>query len=147
MSYPRELVEGIASRILEETAFVFVEEGATATGGIDLAVAIDFVGPKQGRIVLASTRTLAAEVAANMLGLDPDEPDSVADTDAEGALAELLNIFAGSLVCELFGSQTVCHLGIPSVVSSDELSTAELCIALVTDGGEPVEIRLAPARA
>lgn len=146
MNFPTDLVRETAIRILEEAAFVFAETAPEADGtALDLAVAIEFAGPGKGRIVLASTRDFAADLAANMLGTEPGDPAALAD--AEAALAELLNIFAGSLVCELFGSATVCHLGIPSLVPAAELAAAPLCIALITDDERPLEFRLEPLEA
>lgn len=144
MSFPRELVEETARRTLEEAAFVFADSADPEAGAplADVAVAIDFAGPTRGRIVLASTKDLAVEVAANMLGGDPDDPEAAAAASA--ALAEILNIFAGTLVRELFGPSAVCHLGIPSPVPVEELASAELRIPLLTDTEQPLEFRLHP---
>lgn len=133
----------VARRILEEAAFVFAEaaeEMDDPSSSHAVSVGIDFNGPQSGMIVLAASRPFAIELAANMLGQDPEDPVAVSEADA--ALAELLNIFAGALAYEVFGSQAVCHLGIPRAIPLASLPPPSLRVPLVTDSAERLEFQL-----
>lgn len=133
-------IREVVIRTLEETAFVFAEPAPEAELEGGVATVIRFDGPASGRMVLASTAPFCVELAATLLGSEPDDPE--AEANAGAALAELLNILAGALVHRMFGRTAVCDLGIPAPVAADEAAAAQAVVALVTDGGERLELRL-----
>lgn len=130
-----------ATRLIEETAFLFVEPTSEPAPIPDcLACSLAFAASAEGRLELLAPREIAVEAAANMLGLEPGDPS--ASDAAEEALAELLNILAGSLVHEIFGKGVLCHLEIPRPIAPGDGGDATLRIPLVTDEGMPLELRL-----
>ena len=105
----------VGLRIFEEAAFLFTEPGqAPGREARDpLEATLEFGGPGAGEIRLSTDREVAVLIAANMLGLEKDDPEAA--ESAEQALGELLNVLGGSLMVDLFGTREVCHLGIPRV--------------------------------
>lgn len=110
-------LEGVLSDILEKQAFVFAEacpvEDLKAEAEDYLHATIAFEGPLCGLLGLATSRDLCAELAANMLGIEPD--DAVAEEDASDALKELLNVVCGQFLTALYGNEPVFQLSIPKV--------------------------------
>jgi hypothetical protein len=105
----------VASRMFEETAFIFTEpwEDAPMLESEVVSASIDFQGPHSGTVAMAADSSFCTTLAANFLGLEPDDPEAIRNGNA--ALGELLNIIAGALMEEWFGTETVCHIGIPLV--------------------------------
>ncbi len=116
----REQIAEVAGRVLEEAAFIFTEPMEEEEEWDDdvLMSVISFSGPKKGRIALASSFQFGTELAANLLGVEPD--DEQAAEKAGGALSEILNMLAGSLVAEVFGTGVVVNLGIPETKRIDK---------------------------
>jgi chemotaxis protein CheY-P-specific phosphatase CheC len=81
---------------------------------------MEFAGPFTGALILMAPRAFCDQTAANVLGLEADEPE--AQRGAEDALKELLNIACGNLLTTLAGEEPVFDLSIPKVeaISGDE---------------------------
>ncbi|MBN1824780.1 MAG: hypothetical protein JW958_00855 [Candidatus Eisenbacteria bacterium] len=116
----------VTARVLEEASFVFtepVDDGSFPAGDV-LETTLAFGGPDpdrdSGRLVFAATPAFSIDLAANLLGIEPDDPDA-ADKGRDG-LKELLNMIGGVLMSEWFGADAICSLGIPdaAVVSREE---------------------------
>lgn len=113
-----ETLNEVASRILEDTAFIFsapLPEGQQHQGEI-LEATLTFIGPLRGNMRLVSSTAFGVELAASMLGIEPGEAEAV--ENGRAAFGELLNIVGGALVAEWFGTARACHLGIPAVVQN-----------------------------
>ncbi|MGC4115302.1 MAG: chemotaxis protein CheX [Myxococcales bacterium] len=110
-----DFLEKVTVDILERAAYVFADlpEDEPALLGAALVARLDFSGPQQGAVTLATTPSLAGDIAANMLGEEPG--GAAATAGARDALAELLNVLSGALMVQLFGSREVCTLGMPQV--------------------------------
>jgi chemotaxis protein CheY-P-specific phosphatase CheC len=134
----------VAARVLEDAAFLFVEAAGDDGGasGPRVVAAMDFGGPAPGQLHLAVPPDLAAELAANLLGVEPDDPEA-ADR-GEAAVGELLNMIGGVLTAETFGTDVVCPLGIPVVRVTDpgEAPASEIAVAsrLVDENGRAVDV-------
>ncbi len=112
----RAMLTRIVTQVFEDLAFMFVDpaEGPPdLAGGQWLEVRMPFEGPGSGRLALAAPVGLCREAAGNILGLDP-EATGACDR-ASDALKELLNVICGHVVCELFGTEPIIHLGIPAI--------------------------------
>ncbi len=101
-----------------------------------------FKGPRSGKVELFAARELAMSIAADMLGIDADDPD--ATSLADGALGEITNVIAGALVARLFGTGCLVELGIPVV---DHVvpgpKQGESCgLKLVDMEGRAIDVRL-----
>jgi len=112
---------------------------------------LDFSGPRQGRITVRCGNALASALAANLLGVSPD--DAEAGAKAGDALGEVLNVLCGNLVTRVFGSQQTVHLSVPTVLPActahahrdqpgghPEAVLEEACVLTFDD--QPVEFRL-----
>jgi CheY-specific phosphatase CheX len=110
-------------------------------------VTLEFSEPRAGRIELHAGQELALAVAADMLGVDADDAD--AERLADGALAEVTNVIAGSLVASLFGTDCLVELGIPVVDHrAPEPSSAGDCGLILVDlEGRGIDVRASFAEA
>jgi hypothetical protein len=109
-------LERVLSQILEDAAFLFTEPAPPGSPcPVPLYEAtLAFTAPRPGKLTLRAGPELGAEAAANLLGLDASEDE--AKQNAGPALGELLNMVAGLLMKEWFGTQAHCSLGLPVVV-------------------------------
>jgi len=103
--------------VLEQLAFMFAEppENETphlAAGGIVQAT-MGFKGPFDGTLDLVVPRAMCEELAANVLGLEPD--DEMVTHAPFDALKELLNVTCGNLLTALAGEEPIFDLTIPEV--------------------------------
>jgi hypothetical protein len=143
-----ELLAGTLARTLEEAAFVFAEpdEAGAPLGDALLEARLSYVGPHEGELALSAPRSLAATLAANLLG--EDEGGAAATGDDEDAMGELLNMVAGAWVAEVFGDEARCLLGLPRVRAVDPreragaLASADVAAALVEEEGRRIDLSL-----
>lgn len=154
MSDRTALIDGLASslsrvaaQVFEDAAYIFTEPAEPAEGAQSptTTAGIDFHGAVSGRIVIAAEPEFCADLAANMLGTETDDPE--AGGKAKSALGEIANIIAGVWVADVFGADTLCTVGIPLVedTPSDGLpASTENCrrLALSDDQGRNVELAL-----
>lgn len=147
-----DVVRDTLIQTFEDAAFIFAEptDEAPEWEGPRVEVQMSFQGPEPGSggsLLLTASREFATKLAANLLGVEMDDPnDPEMDRKAEGALSELLNIYAGFLVSELYGQDVVCQLGIPQArpLAEGEASSVQgdpCCAAtLLTDEGDRVDV-------
>ncbi len=97
-------------------AFIFVNDPDedTPTPKYTLQSSIQYSGPNKGRLVLRCDGRFAATLAANLLGVDPQ--DSEAEKGRLDALRELMNVFCGNFVTEAYGTDGLYELSIPEVI-------------------------------
>jgi CheY-specific phosphatase CheX len=123
----RSVVEGV----LERFAFILAEADADGApgaewgkrGGEYLHVSITFSGLSEGVVNLMAPDGLCRQLAANVLG---GELDEVTGEQAEDALKELANVVCGELIERLFGTDSVFHLTVPTLLRADEGKWREL---------------------
>lgn len=113
MPVTETMLRDVVMRTLTDSAFMFPFPSDTPVSDVELRVRITFEGPEPGALELGAPLSFARALAANLLGLEPDDPEL--DSSAIGALLELSNITAGLLVEHAWGS-TGCRLGIPAPV-------------------------------
>jgi CheY-specific phosphatase CheX len=128
MSDAREKFLGVLSGVLERFAFVFVEasDGDPGIAGFKdrlLQAAIMFRGKAEGAIALSAPAALCKEMAANILGMDPEEAD---DDAGEDALKEIVNVICGEMMPVLFGEKEVVDLTVPALCRIDSGKWQEL---------------------
>lgn len=113
--YTGELTR-IFSDVLEQFAFMFADppESESPALGEDLIVAsMTFRGPFQGALTLAAPRSMGPVLAANVLGLDPD--DELVSRAPFDALKELLNVTCGNVLTAIAGEEPVFDLTVPEI--------------------------------
>ncbi|HNX19050.1 MAG TPA: chemotaxis protein CheX [Acidobacteriota bacterium] len=107
---------------------------------LDVAVVVDISGPRRGRMALAVSRGILAELAANMLGDDVPLPlDQQRD-----ALGEMLNIICGAFLPNLEDDDGTYSISSPRPATFEEES-AEGAIVVhfgVEDGRAALSLRL-----
>jgi CheY-specific phosphatase CheX len=104
----------LSSCVLADCAFLLTEpaDGSIALDTDLVHAVVEVTGARSGSLALSVPRPLAAVVAADMLGVSPDDPEVRAQ--AEGAVAELANVLVGAVV-ERFCHGEACELGLPKV--------------------------------
>jgi hypothetical protein len=145
------MLEEVLGQVLQEAAFVFAEpadEPEDWTPPV-LTAEIAFECSRGGVLRLALPPRGAVEIAANMLGVDPGDPE--AEEHARAAVAEILNVIGGAFVTRFFGTKVPSQLGLPSTAIVDAPGgAARTCVAtLLLESGDPVvlELDLEPAGA
>ncbi|MBK8803469.1 MAG: chemotaxis protein CheX [Fibrobacteres bacterium] len=113
----REALEAVSQRILEEAAFFFSDPMTDSAKrpnedwdpvGIEMSWEGD---ASSGTIRVWSDTALLVVLAANMLGVEEDNPK--AHTQQRDALGEVLNMVLGNCLTEAWGPGPVFQLGIP----------------------------------
>jgi len=135
----------LAQSTFADTAFLLTEPTAESHGPSPdcLCAVIGFDAEVKGRLVLAAPTALAAQLAADMLCVDASDEQAVAH--AGGALAELVNVFAGVLVPQVFGESGEWALGLPRVLLAEPpLGAGERSrgVTLVSDAGHAIRVEL-----
>ncbi len=111
----REALANVTRSVLETAVFLFCDDvpmGAEPLKGDVIEAVIRFEAATSGQIALRLPRNLGLEAAANLLGVEADDPD--AQESAMAAVAELLNMISGSALKEWFGAQARWSLGVPA---------------------------------
>lgn len=137
-----EALSKVAVRILEEAAFLFSDDLAPADRpGHEwqpIGTSLSYEGSKDsGTVQVWAEPAMVRSLASNMLGLNEDDPES--STHIADALKELLNMVLGNVLTEVWGTEPVFHLGIPTLLDGDEWSPQAATRGLwLTVEGHPV---------
>jgi hypothetical protein len=110
----RELAEIVAD-VLGDLAFLVGDEEASERMPEDgwLECGISYRGPMSGRLQCWCTRVFATQLAANLLGIEPE--DGSAEAAAHDAVQEFMNVVCGQVVTAWYGREPVFNLTIPTV--------------------------------
>lgn len=136
----QETLNSVLADVLEKQAFMFAEpaegEELETPDGVSFQAAMSFSGPYTGKIVLAAPIEMCREIAANVLGIEPDE--EISESSARDSLKEVLNVLCGNLLTELAGSEPEFDISIPSTGEVDpgnwsELSADPACVHYMVD--------------
>ena len=108
--------------ILMKYAFMFGDaspkDELPTNGSNYLRAAIDFSGYRSGTLEISTSTELCAELAANVLGIEPDDDNSV--DNSSDALEEFINVVCGQFLTTAFGDAPVFDLSPPSVLEIGE---------------------------
>jgi hypothetical protein len=142
---PETLADLVAST-LEDAAFVFAEpvEPAPAFPSPVLEARLDFGGADGGELAIVATVPLSRSLAANLLGLEPDEPET--RQRAGDALGEFVNMLAGSVMLALYGPKAQTRIGVPTVreLPSAPVRHGGTSVSLTTEEGERIDAFVGP---
>ncbi len=140
-------VEDAFCDVLEKLAFAFAEPVAKDElpdcSGENVRVDVAFTGGMRGDLGIAVPRRLCDEMAANILGL---EPDSVIESDqALDAVKEVASVVCGHVLTAVAGEEPVFDLSVPTARPLDEegwvtLLDCDDCLAFMVDDS-PVLVR------
>lgn len=122
----REAMEIVATRILEDAAFLFTEDASDAgarfgSGWVPSGAQLRWEGPSCGTMRVWADPSLLPVLAANMLGIDEDDPDALAK--GADALREILNMVVGNSLTEAWGPGPVFRLDIPCDIDPADFAT------------------------
>jgi CheY-specific phosphatase CheX len=112
-----EALAGVTRSVLETAAFLFCDEvpsDVEPQEGPVIEASISFQAATSGRLVLRLPLKLGLEAAANLLGIEPDEPEAA--ESARAAVGELLNMISGSALQAWFGAGASYSMGVPATV-------------------------------
>ena len=126
MDYNSVLLKSVCEMVLEQIAFLFsesAEERVDISGDDWYYGTMEFCGPLLGTMQIATRYQLSRLLAANMLGVEPEEEQSV--RCAGDAVKELLNIVCGRFLTEAFGEDTVFTLSAPDVFTKSSTFITE----------------------
>ena len=144
-----EMLTEVLSSVLEEAAFFMIEPEPVpdSLDGDVFSATIDFEAVRGGQLRLTASRNLARNLAANMLGIDPN--DAEADEQGRNALGEILNVLGGAFITRHFGTKVPFQLGLPTVEDELPIGRKPTCAAAVrVETGDLVvlELDLEPGR-
>lgn len=109
---------------------------------VDVAMAVTFSGPLNGRLVLKATAHILPAIAENMLGSEAVDGIAV----QRDALGELANVMCGNLLPLIGGAQAVFVLSAPQEYSKEKdgsrcLPSARACVG-IEDGRAVAQLLL-----
>lgn len=115
----------VLSDVLGDLAFMVADDEVpeVPAGTVWLHGEIRYTGSSVGALQLWCTRGFATRLAANLLGLEPDEGE--AQVGAEDAVREFMNVLCGQLVTTWFGNGPVFNLSIPDVCECTDAPRVE----------------------
>lgn len=131
----------VVTNVLEDLAFLVSDDGPLRSTPEThwLECAISYQGPVSGKLTCWCTRNFAIQLAANLLGADP-ENDEVLNQIGD-ALREFMNVVCGQFVTTMHGSGPVFDLTIPTATdcpSPPEFNAeGEDAACLLSVSGEP----------
>jgi len=133
----RDSVLDGAKEVFETMIFMALEEVADQTWEMEdvtLLGTITFKGSLEGCLGICCGVNCARTIAANMLGMDPE--DEISDDDINDAVGEVANMVMGAVKARIQDSVGNVEVSIPSVVQGMELknSLGERANELVIDG-------------
>jgi hypothetical protein len=129
-----EKIEKIFGEVLERWAFLFNEAEErddlkeSPPGGVS-GIRIAFSGAGSGFLELALPATLGPVIAANVLGLDPEDEQAAGASD--DALREMANVLCGHFLTAQAGEGPLFDLEPPACFSGEE--GAKFWMALAGD--------------
>jgi CheY-specific phosphatase CheX len=144
----KQLLSEVFCEVMEKLAFMFGEftakEELSQTTSDCVQARMTFTGALTGALALVVPAEMCVEVAANVLGMEPD--DEFVTARATDALKEVLNVTCGRLLTALVGEKPVVDLSVPVATKLDAAGwTAFLnepeAVGLVVDD-KPVLLRL-----
>lgn len=138
------LLEQVLGEVLQDAAYVFAMpvDGPAEWRQPVVSARIAFESTKGGTLRLTAAPGVAAEMAANMLGVDASDP--AAAEHGRAAIAEVLNVIGGAFVTRYFGTGVESQLGLPTaeVLASPPRGRATAAALFVAESGDPVLLEL-----
>ncbi len=116
------------SEVVEQLTFMFGEvvskDEAHAPGTLFTQASMTFAGDLKGRLSVAVPSDTTAEIAANILGIEPEDIES--ESMMNDALAEMLNVVCGHVIMAMVGKDANFKLAAPHTDFVSEEQYAEM---------------------
>lgn len=117
----------VLETVLEQFAFAFCEltpKGELETDEVEFVhSSLSFDGPCSGELSMTMPAGLCAEIAGNILGMDSSD-ENISDY-AQDSLKELLNVYVGNVLTNLYGEDALFIFGTPEITRFDETGWQE----------------------
>lgn len=121
-SSTQEQLSGTFLEVVEQLTFMFGEpipkEELGAEGTEFVTAAMTFKGDLVGELTVSVPVEITAEIAANILGLEPEEVEP--EDMRRDALAEMLNVVCGHVIMAMVGTDANFKLDSPVTSPVDE---------------------------
>ena len=141
----------IVGDVLADLAFLVSddEQPEPVPGAVWMECRISYSGPPGGTLRCWCTWDFAVQLAANLLGLGPDNEAVLSGVD--DAICEFMNVVCGQFITACHGTDRVFNLSIPTAVECAEtpqfnFDDDEVACGLSVSG-EPFYCAYTPARA
>ena len=110
----------VVTEVLGDMAFMVSDDAPPEmpVGAVWMQAEVRYHGPPDGTLRCWCTRAFATQLAANLLGIEPEEGEAFGAAD--DALREFMNVLCGQLITNWHGTETVFNLSIPTVQECDE---------------------------
>jgi len=118
------LLEG-AKEVFGTMIFMDIEESSEPDQQIEgdaLLGSITFMGDLEGCMTICCGDSCAKTIAANMLGMEPD--DQISRDDINDAIGEVTNMVMGSVKARLNGTVGNLNVSIPTVVRGQKIENS-----------------------
>jgi CheY-specific phosphatase CheX len=112
----RDTLVDTATRVFEQAAFMFADEVDTIENQLDIGVSLSYSGEKSGTIELWTIGELALTIANNLLGETGELSGDKLIARQTDAVKEMLNMIAGNLITDLYGTEPIYNLDIPEII-------------------------------
>ena len=138
----------VFSDVLGNLAFMFTDEDQvdSSPAATWLETTISYHGPATGTLRLQCTSEFGILLAANLRGIEPEDDD--AESKAQDAVKEFMNIVCGQFITEMHGNEHVFDLAIPQsrelTETSDFISDDDSLVSTLTVEGHCVQLAYAP---
>ena len=124
----KKLLGNVFSEVIEKLAFMFGEEAEKkeliTNGSRFIQARMTFTGDMAGALTLVVSENMCSEIAANILGTDPE--DKIEKARSRDALKEVLNVTCGNFLTAIAGNKPVFELSVPMVSEIDETGRTAL---------------------
>jgi chemotaxis protein CheY-P-specific phosphatase CheC len=114
----KEQLDDMFCQTLEQYAFMFGEQVEKEEFPIEddpfLFSGITFTGPLNGKVSLAIPKEQSAELASNVLGLSPDDPE--VEQEAIDSFKEMVNVVCGHVLTTLAGEEAIFNQSVPDLL-------------------------------
>ena len=121
----KDVLVDSAKEVFETMVFMTLAESDPAEAGLSdvtLLGSITFKGDMEGCLGVCCDEVCARTIAANMLGMDPDE--GIAEEDVSDAMGEIANMVMGAIKSRIQDEVGTIEVSIPSVVQGRELKNS-----------------------
>ena len=138
----------VFSDVLGNLAFMFSDgdQADPSSAATWLETTIGYHGPSSGTLRLQCTSEFGVLLAANLLGIDPEDDD--AESKAQDAVKEFMNIVCGQFVTAAHGTNDVFDLTIPATRTLEQMPDSLNCddewSSTLTVEGHCVQLTYAP---
>lgn len=123
-----QIAGDVFASVIERMAFMFGEsvdkDDLPAAQCAYVQASMSFHGPLRGSLLVAVPQDACLQIAANVLGMEPDDP-FVAQR-AMDSIKEILNVTCGHILTSLAGEGPVFDLSVPEVLDLEEPARAAL---------------------